>query len=53
MAGTSGRGEVLMKGSRRVNMEQKMCIHVSKCKNDNCLNYSQNQWRGNEEWLRR
>jgi hypothetical protein len=27
-AGTSGRGEVLGKGGRRVDMVQKMCMHV-------------------------
>jgi hypothetical protein len=32
--GTSGRGEVLEKGGRRMNMVQKMCTHVSKCKKD-------------------
>jgi hypothetical protein len=34
--GTSGRGEVMGKGGRRVNVVQKMCTHVSKCKNDTC-----------------
>jgi hypothetical protein len=29
-----GREEVLGKGGKRVNMAQKMCIHVCKCEND-------------------
>jgi hypothetical protein len=29
-------GGVGGKGSRRVNMVQKMCTHVCKCKNDTC-----------------
>jgi hypothetical protein len=33
---TSGRGKVLGKGGRRVNIVQKMCTHVRKCKNDTC-----------------
>jgi hypothetical protein len=28
--------EVLGKGSRMVNVVQKMCTHVYKCKNDTC-----------------
>jgi hypothetical protein len=32
-AGTSGREEVLGKQGRRVNIMQKMCMDVSKCKN--------------------
>jgi hypothetical protein len=53
-AGTSGRGEVLGKGDRRVNMLQKMCTHVSKCKNDTCRKLLQN-WGGEDEgeWLRK
>jgi hypothetical protein len=31
-----GMGKVMGKGGRRVNMVQKMCKHVSKCKNDTC-----------------
>jgi hypothetical protein len=31
-AGTSGRGEVMGKGIRRMNMVKKMCTHVCKCK---------------------
>jgi hypothetical protein len=31
-----GRGKVVEKGSRRVNMVQKMGTHVCKCKNDTC-----------------
>jgi hypothetical protein len=35
-AGTSRKGEMFGKGGRRVNMLQKICTHVSKCKNDTC-----------------
>jgi hypothetical protein len=35
-AGTSGKGEVLGKGSRRVNTVQKMSACVCKCKKDTC-----------------
>jgi hypothetical protein len=28
--------EVAEKGGRRVNMVQKLCTHVCKCKNDTC-----------------
>jgi hypothetical protein len=34
--GTSGRREVAEKGGRRMNMVQKMCTHVCKCKNGTC-----------------
>jgi hypothetical protein len=34
--GTSRRREVAGKGCRRVNMVQKLCTHVCKCKNDTC-----------------
>jgi hypothetical protein len=44
--GTSGAEEVAGKGSRRVNMVQKMCTHVCKCKNDTCRNYSRNGGKG-------
>jgi hypothetical protein len=30
------QGEVLGKRDRRINMVQKMCTHVCKCKNDTC-----------------
>jgi hypothetical protein len=33
---TSGREKMAGKGGRRVNMMQKMCTHVGKCKNDTC-----------------
>jgi hypothetical protein len=33
-AGISRRGEVVEKVVRRVNMVQKLCAHVCKCKND-------------------
>jgi predicted RNA-binding protein YlqC (UPF0109 family) len=35
-AGTSGRGKVLGKECRRVNMVQTLCTHVCKRKNDTC-----------------
>jgi hypothetical protein len=35
-AGSSRRRELLGKGDMKVNMIQKMCMHVGKCKNDNC-----------------
>jgi hypothetical protein len=31
---------------RGVNMVQKVCTHVCKCKNDTCCNYSMHQWVG-------
>jgi hypothetical protein len=34
--GTCGRGEVVEKGGRRMNMMEIMCTHVYKCKNDTC-----------------
>jgi hypothetical protein len=33
---TSERREVMGKRDRRVNMVQKLCTHVCKCKNDTC-----------------
>jgi hypothetical protein len=32
----SGRGEVVGKGDRRVNIVQKLCTHLYKYKNDTC-----------------
>jgi hypothetical protein len=32
--GSSGKEEVAGKGGRRVNIVQKMCTHVCKCKNE-------------------
>jgi hypothetical protein len=32
--GNSGKGEVAGKGDRRVNIVQKMCTHICKCKNN-------------------
>jgi hypothetical protein len=34
--GSSGRRKVVGKGGRKVNMVQKMCTYVCKCKNDTC-----------------
>jgi hypothetical protein len=34
--GISGRGEVVGKRGRRMNMVQKMCTHVCKCENETC-----------------
>jgi hypothetical protein len=34
--GTSGKGEDVVKGCRRVNMVQILCTHVYKWKNDTC-----------------
>jgi hypothetical protein len=34
--GTSGRGEGMGKGGKRMNMIRKMCTHVCKCENDTC-----------------
>jgi hypothetical protein len=36
------RREVVRKQNRIVNMVQKLCTHVCKCKNDTCLNCSRN-----------
>jgi hypothetical protein len=33
---TSGRGEVIGKGCRRVNTTQEICTYKCKCKNDTC-----------------
>jgi hypothetical protein len=44
--GTSGRGEVVGKGGRRVNTVQKTCAHACNCNNDTCCNYSMNGGRG-------
>jgi hypothetical protein len=46
------RREVVRKQNRIVNMVQKLCTHVCKCKNDTCLNCSRNQERGDakEQW---
>jgi hypothetical protein len=41
MAGTIRREEVLGNGGRRMNTLEKMCAHVSKCKNDACVNLLQ------------
>jgi hypothetical protein len=43
--GTSERGEVVVKGYRRVNMVQKKYTHACKCNNDTCCNYFMNQGR--------
>jgi hypothetical protein len=40
--------ELLRKRVKRVNLMQKMCSHVNKCKNGTCWSYSGN-W-GREEW---
>jgi hypothetical protein len=43
--GINGRGEVVGKGFRRVNMVQKMCTHACKCKHGTCRNYSKKEGR--------
>jgi hypothetical protein len=44
-AGTSGRGEIAEKGSRRVNMVQKLYTHACKCNNDTWCSYCMNRGR--------
>jgi hypothetical protein len=44
--GSSGRGEDVGKGCRRVNMVQTLCTQVCKCENETRWNYSRN---GREE----
>jgi hypothetical protein len=43
---TSRSGELVGKGSTRVDMVQKMCTHACNCNNDNCCNYSMNEEGG-------
>jgi hypothetical protein len=43
---------VVGKRDRRMNMVQKMCTHVCKCKNNSCWNHSRNQGRRDKgEWV--
>jgi hypothetical protein len=53
--GTSGSGEKVGKGHRRVNMVKILCTHICKWKNDTCSNYSRNEGkrRVKEKWWRR
>jgi hypothetical protein len=44
--GTTGKGKVLRKRGRRVNMVHKTCIHVSKCKKGFLLKLPQESGEG-------
>jgi hypothetical protein len=48
VVGTSGRGEDLRKGCKRVNMVGILGTHVCKWKNETYLNYSKNGRRGDK-----
>jgi hypothetical protein len=41
-----GRGEMVEKGHGRVNMIQKICIHICKYKRNTCWNNSRNWGEG-------
>jgi hypothetical protein len=50
--GTHGRGKVVRKGGRKVNIVQKMYTHACNCNNDTTCNYSMNWGEGvkRERW---